>query len=60
MTPVKNTIVVREFKVATLDVRGDISLWIDIGHVTRYILLDNGIVVYPGMDDLLYNIKNIL
>lgn len=58
MTPVKNTIVVREFSVVTLDVKG--SLWIDIGYVTRYIILDNGIVVYPGMDDLLYNIKNIL
>ena len=53
MTPVKNTIVVREFKVVT---SGRIYMAFPI----RYIILENGIVGCPGTDELLYNIKNIL
>lgn len=58
MTPVKNTVVVREFKVVPLSVRGDI--WINDGYAIRYIILENGVIGYPRMDELLSNIKNIL
>lgn len=58
MTPVKNTIVVKEFKVVTLGIKR--SLWIDTGYVIKYIILENGLVGCPGMDELLHNIKNIL
>lgn len=58
MTPVKNTIVVRDFKVVPLGVRGDI--WINDGYAIRYIILENGVLGYSRMDELLSNIKNIL
>lgn len=58
MTPLKNTIVVRDFKVVPLGVKGDI--WINDGYAIRYIILENGILVDSRMDELLSNIKNIL
>lgn len=58
MTPLKNTIVVRDFKVVPLGVTGDI--WINDGYAIRYIILENGVIAYPRMDELLSNIKNIL